>query len=437
MNNNEGGDSSSSPPLRSNILSSFLRARPRAAQLPSINTDPDLPAASGAVPHPTSPGAAQPHHRHPSPNSNHHHSSSNIPASASTNNNNNNNNNMSNGGTGPQGLSQILRRRRSANNVGGATPSAPTPTAPLPISTHPSGASLTTALPTPTVSTPGLTTPPAVIGGPPIHRIRLVPQLESRRSLRFDPITRTVKSGDPVLRIGRFTDRSGQGLASLANATSSSKLAFRSKVVSRAHAEIWVDQEGKFWIKDTKSSSGTFLNHVRLSLAGQESRGFVVRDGDVVQLGVDYQGGTEDIYKCVKIRVEIGRDWQRAPNTFNTNAMKNLKAIAVLQDGGPKVKEAAAKAGNGKVVGLGLPDCCICEWFPTFHHLCLCVFRLGLVLFGFIFICGRFILLVLRSSCLSPSHPFPIVAAIFLSRSLLSSFLLSPSVLSSSKVDSI
>lgn len=183
----------------------------------------------------------------------------------------------------------------------------------------------------------------------------------------------------------------------------------------------------------------------------------MVRDGDVVQLGVDYQGGTEDIYKCVKIRVEIGRDWQRAPNTFkyisffcwllwtktdddgvcSTNAMKNLKAIAVLQDGGPKVKEAAAKAGNGKVVGLGLPDCCICEWFPTFHHLCLCVFRLGLVLFGFIFICGRFILLVLRSSCLSPSHPFPIVAAIFLSRSLLSSFLLSPSVLSSSKVDSI
>ena len=30
---------------------------------------------------------------------------------------------------------------------------------------------------------------------------------------------------------------------------------------------------------------------------------------DILQLGVDYQGGPEDIYKSVKIRVEIGREW--------------------------------------------------------------------------------------------------------------------------------
>jgi pSer/pThr/pTyr-binding forkhead associated (FHA) protein len=105
------------------------------------------------------------------------------------------------------------------------------------------------------------------------------------------------------------------GLAA-ANALSSNKLAFKSKVVSRAHAEVWVEAGGKFFIKDTKSSSGTFLNHVRLSPANSESRAHQIKDGDILQLGVDYQGGTEDMYKSVKIRIEVGREWQAAANAF-------------------------------------------------------------------------------------------------------------------------
>jgi pSer/pThr/pTyr-binding forkhead associated (FHA) protein len=105
------------------------------------------------------------------------------------------------------------------------------------------------------------------------------------------------------------------GLAAI-NALGSNKLAFKSKVVSRAHAEIWVEVGGRFYIKDTKSSSGTFLNHVRLSPANAESRPHQIKDGDILQLGVDYQGGTEDIYKSVKIRVEVGREWQSAANAF-------------------------------------------------------------------------------------------------------------------------
>lgn len=152
-------------------------------------------------------------------------------------------------------------------------------------------------------------------GNGPAHRIRLVPHLDSRRSLRFDPICRDVREGDAPLRIGRFTDRSGMGIAA-ANATGSNKLAFKSKVVSRAHAEIWAEAGGRFFIKDTKSSSGTFLNHVRLSPANSESRPSEIKDGDLLQLGVDYQGGTEDIYKCVKIKVEVGREWQAHTNPF-------------------------------------------------------------------------------------------------------------------------
>ncbi|KAG6808725.1 hypothetical protein H0H92_003097 [Tricholoma furcatifolium] len=42
-----------------------------------------------------------------------------------------------------------------------------------------------------------------------------------------------------------------------------------------------------------------------------------MKDGDVLQLGVDYQGGAEDIYKSVKIKIELGREWQAGANAFN------------------------------------------------------------------------------------------------------------------------
>ena len=36
----------------------------------------------------------------------------------------------------------------------------------------------------------------------------------------------------------------------------------------------------------------------------------------MIQLGVDYQGGTEEVYRCVKMRVELNRGWQRGANQF-------------------------------------------------------------------------------------------------------------------------
>ncbi|KAG1726096.1 SMAD/FHA domain-containing protein, partial [Suillus lakei] len=88
------------------------------------------------------------------------------------------------------------------------------------------------------------------------------------------------------LRIRRFTDRSDIGLTAV-TALNTNKLALKSKVVSRAHAEIWADN-GKVFIKDAKSSSGTFLNHLQLSPTGLESKPHPLKDGDIVQLGVDY-----------------------------------------------------------------------------------------------------------------------------------------------------
>lgn len=200
-------------------------------------------------------------------------------------------------------------------------------------------------------------------GSPPqTYRIRLVPHLDSRRTLRFDPITRDLKDDDPPLRIGRFTDRPGLNLAAQ-NALNSSKLAFKSKVVSRAHAEIWLEN-GRFFIRDTKSSSGTFLNHSRLATAGHESKPFQLRDGDLLQLGVDYQGGSEDIYKSVKIRVEVGREWQASANAFNMNAITQLRELGVSTDpfklGETKGKKLPSKPN--------IPDCCICLFAVTIRQ---------------------------------------------------------------------
>ncbi|KAJ2003353.1 hypothetical protein GGI04_002994 [Coemansia thaxteri] len=129
-----------------------------------------------------------------------------------------------------------------------------------------------------------------------------------------------------VLKVGRFTEKVSQQM---------SRIAFKSKVVSRSHAEIWTEG-GQFYIKDTKSSSGTFLNHMRLSPPGQESRPHPLHDGDILQLGVDYQGGSVDIYKCVKIRLEINRNWQRSKeNPFRRQVMENIQnAYHAMGDGG-------------------------------------------------------------------------------------------------------
>ncbi|KAI1312636.1 hypothetical protein EDD11_002908 [Mortierella claussenii] len=163
---------------------------------------------------------------------------------------------------------------------------------------------------------------------PPPH-IRIVPHLDAPRSLHFEVVDKDIPEGF-VLKIGRFTDKQ-----SLPN-----RVTFKSKVVSRGHAEIFTEN-GKFFIRDTKSSSGTFLNHARLSPPGVESKPTPLKDGDVIQLGVDYQGGTQEIYRCVKMRLELNRSWQQQANPFRENTLKAIRSLTT------------ANAASST-------DCCIC-----------------------------------------------------------------------------
>ncbi|KAI9500038.1 hypothetical protein GGI25_003040 [Coemansia spiralis] len=170
---------------------------------------------------------------------------------------------------------------------------------------------------------------------PRVPHIRIVPHIvDVHNSLYFDVMSRDVPEST-VLKVGRFTDKVSQQM---------SRIAFRSKVVSRSHAEIWTEN-GQFFIKDTKSSSGTFLNHMRLSPPGVESRPYPLHDGDILQLGVDYQGGKIDIYKCVRIRLEINRNWQWSKeNPFRRQVLENIQ-------------NAYHSMGTG---GSDSTECCIC-----------------------------------------------------------------------------
>lgn len=147
--------------------------------------------------------------------------------------------------------------------------------------------------------------------------IRFYPHQElpnGRPSLHFSPIVRTLPSYSSVIKVGRYSEREG---VPIANPTSPSDapVGFKSKVVSRKHCEFSF-VNGSWHIKDAASSSGTFLNHVRLSQPNQVSRLFPVKDGDVVQLGIDFKGGEEMIFRCVKIRIECNRSWQQRPNKY-------------------------------------------------------------------------------------------------------------------------
>ena len=138
----------------------------------------------------------------------------------------------------------------------------------------------------------------------------------TRPSLTFSPITRTLPDGSEIIRVGRYSERDNQPMANvMGNQPSAAPVGFKSKVVSRRHCEFWCE-DGKWFIRDVKSSSGTFLNHIRLSPPSQESKAFPVNDGDIVQLGIDFKGGEEMIFRCVKMRLELNRGWQNKPNSF-------------------------------------------------------------------------------------------------------------------------
>jgi hypothetical protein len=95
----------------------------------------------------------------------------------------------------------------------------------------------------------------------------------------FERKTVSVPFSPDTLRIGRQTN--AKTVPTPVNGF------FDSKVLSRQHAEIWADRQGKIWIRDVKSSNGTFVNGTRLSQENRESEPHELQTGDHLELGID------------------------------------------------------------------------------------------------------------------------------------------------------
>lgn len=150
------------------------------------------------------------------------------------------------------------------------------------------------------------------------HMIRLVPCIDHSVTIQCanrKPVERKLK-GDGVIKMGRSVGTP--------EADSIQPILFKSKVVSRAHAEVFVEN-GTWYVRDIGSSSGTFLNSWRLSPANKPSPKCELHDGDIMQLGINFRGGTEDVFRCVKMRVELDSACRRVVSEYNVESLKKLR----------------------------------------------------------------------------------------------------------------
>ncbi|KAI8895536.1 hypothetical protein BC833DRAFT_600936 [Globomyces pollinis-pini] len=145
-------------------------------------------------------------------------------------------------------------------------------------------------------------------------------------------LERKLKLGETI-KIGRQIVRDGQATIKGNKKATDIDIWFTSKVVSRLHAEIWT-KDGQLCIKDVGSSSGTFLNKMRLSPSSKESRPYPLKQGDVLQFGVDFKGKTEDVYRAVTLKLGFhDQTWlqtqrQNANPQRYSQALKSLMAAA-------------------------------------------------------------------------------------------------------------
>lgn len=122
----------------------------------------------------------------------------------------------------------------------------------------------------------------------------------------FDKKQLTIPYAPDVIRIGRQTN-----VKTVPTATNGY---FDSKVLSRQHAEIWATPDGRIWIKDIKSSNGTFVNGNRLSPEGLESDPHELLAHDILVLGIDIMSEDQRAIQHHKVSAKIDYAGPPGPN---------------------------------------------------------------------------------------------------------------------------
>ncbi|XP_067854883.1 sarcolemma associated protein a isoform X14 [Heptranchias perlo] len=111
---------------------------------------------------------------------------------------------------------------------------------------------------------------------------------------------------------------------------------FDCKVLSRNHALIWFDHKtGKFYLQDTKSSNGTFINSQRLSRGSEESPPCELLSGDIIQFGVDVTENTRKgkvthgcIVSTVKLFMPDGMESRRRSDVIQAPLPLPVEKVA-------------------------------------------------------------------------------------------------------------
>ena len=127
----------------------------------------------------------------------------------------------------------------------------------------------------------------------------------------FERKTISVPFFPEVLRIGRQTN--AKTVPTPVNGF------FDSKVLSRQHAEIWADRSGKVWIRDVKSSNGTFVNGHRLSAENRDSEPRELKEQDILELGIDIVSEDQKtvVHHKVAARVEHAGFYGNSTNVLD------------------------------------------------------------------------------------------------------------------------
>ncbi|XP_022223081.2 sarcolemmal membrane-associated protein [Drosophila obscura] len=95
---------------------------------------------------------------------------------------------------------------------------------------------------------------------------------------------------------------------------------FDCKVLSRNHAMLWYTQDGRFWVKDTKSSNGTFINDNKLGNDPVE-----LHFGDTVKFGVEViENSRQEVHGCIIARVTLFLPDGREAISIDTDQLQLL-----------------------------------------------------------------------------------------------------------------
>ncbi|KAM0350137.1 hypothetical protein ACHAPU_003301 [Fusarium lateritium] len=170
----------------------------------------------------------------------------------------------------------------------------------------------------------------------------------------FERKTIAVPFAPESLRIGRQTNQ--KTIPTPTNGF------FDSKVLSRQHAEIYAERNGKIYIRDVKSSNGTFVNGTRLSQENRESEPHELQTSDHLELGIDIVSEDQKtvVHHKVAAKVEHAGFMSASSNVMDMNFGDLDPANgAMMMPSGPmqlrgRTNSNASMASNGRMMPNGV-----------------------------------------------------------------------------------